>query len=998
MADAKKGGSKEEEEPPPPPALCTFQQLFQYATMLDYLLLFLGGVASVVVGFLQPVSIVAFGDVMDTAGGASTGDMQDDFDRIALTFVGMGLVAFVSGWTYAACFKISGYRQAAMWRKHYFEGIVRQDTGMLPIPLSHQLSSSPGWFDINDINELPSKISETTFIVEEGVSSKLGEGVRNLAQGAAGVVVSFWYMWDMALVMLVASPISIFGAWLLQNTLTTSAKQTEAAYGAAGSVVSESLSNIRTIASLQAEPTVAARYDSLLGQAETAGVRKSYRVGFASGLMFASGNIMVSFGFLYGGFRLVQELDDTESETCDEHGTCHKSNCASDSDGNSCDLKGSDLLIAMFAMQMGSQAIGLLEPFFSSLTKARQSARRILDTVNRAPPIDIRDLSLKEIPKVTGRVIFQDVEFAYPSRPDSMICNGFNLTIEPGESCALVGQSGCGKSTSIQLMERFYDPLRGRVLLDGADLREVKVTWLREKAAGASEGSHSSQEVSDSKPEAPPKVEARKLGTQASKRFSFFANNQVAPEDEEEKKKKAEEEKAKKKEEAERAKQNTARVWAMQEARDRPFMLVGTIGAVLSGGSNPAVGIIFVKGINFFYSDSKSTIREDSIFWTTALILMSLATLAGETMRYWGFGVVGERLTRKLRKTTYEALLKQEVAWFDEPENAAGILAGNLSEDVATVQALSGESLGRNVLVVGTLLVGLGLTFVLGSPVLSAVALALIPVITIGMALEVALMAGGGPGSESEGVGKTASGLIGEIVSSQRTVASFVLEGHFIAKFQTALDSHLAQAKTVAAFKGFFTGFSQLSLFLSLGFLYWYGGSMVADGDIDFEEMVIPIFAIMMMAAGLGLAAQGATDMGKAAAAADRIFAVLDRKSTVDPSSEAGLRPGTVSGALSFREIEFTYPTRTTPICRGFTLEVAAGHTVALVGPSGCGKSTSIQLIERFYVPQKGKVLLDGTDLQELNAGGGEFLLEQQQLAFADSERAKKDADTDKAD
>ncbi|KAK3234961.1 hypothetical protein CYMTET_54811 [Cymbomonas tetramitiformis] len=142
---------------------------------------------------------------------------------------------------------------------------------------------------------------------------------------------------------------------------------------------------------------------------------------------------------------------------------------------------------------------------------------------------------------------------------------------------------------------------------------------------------------------------------------------------------------------------------------------------------------------------------------------------------------------------------------------------------------------------------------------------------------------------------------------------------------------------------------------------------MVADGDIDFEEMVIPIFAIMMMAAGLGLAAQGATDMGKAAAAADRIFAVLDRKSTVDPSSEAGLRPGTVSGALSFREIEFTYPTRTTPICRGFTLEVAAGHTVALVGPSGCGKSTSIQLIERFYVPQKGKVLLDGTDLQELN-------------------------------
>ncbi|KAK3245288.1 hypothetical protein CYMTET_45132, partial [Cymbomonas tetramitiformis] len=426
-------------------------------------------------------------------------------------------------------------------------------------------------------------------------------------------------------------------------------------------------------------------------------------------------------------------------------------------------------------------------------------------------------------------------------------------------------------------------------------------------------------------------------------------------------------EKAEKKEEALRAKRNVSRVWSYYEPRDYPYMLFGTLGAVVSGGGNPAMGIVFVKSIAFFYFDDDDEVRKDSHFWCVAMILMSLAGIAGETARHWGFGVVGGRLTRRLRYEMYEALLKQEIGWFDLPENGAGLLASHLAEDVSCVQALSGEQLGRNVLCMGTVVVGFTLAFSFGSPELSGVALACVPLMTTGMALEMAVMSGEGVGAKDEGVGVRASQLIGEIVTSPRTVASFVLESHFTELFSKTLDEHLAVAVSRGVLKGFFTGFSQVCMFVTLAFLYWWGGSMVADGEINFEEMTIPIFCIFMMAAGFGMAAQGATDMGKAAAAADRVFAILDRKSTVDPTASEGAIIQSLKGKINFQSVVFTYPTRTLPICRGFTLEVPAGKTVALVGQSGCGKSTSIQLIQRFYDPQSGSVTLDDVDLLSIN-------------------------------
>ena len=98
------------------------------------------------------------------------------------------------------------------------------------------------------------------------------------------------------------------------------------------------------------------------------------------------------------------------------------------------------------------------------------------------------------------------------------------------------------------------------------------------------------------------------------------------------------------------------------------------------------------------------------------------------------------------------------------------------------------------------------------------------------------------------------------------------------------------------------------------------------------------------------------------------MFHTIDRPSAIDPSSAAGAKPTVTHGAVSLRDVHFAYPTRPdAPVLRGLSLELPAGASVALVGPSGSGKSTVVSLLERFYDPLRGEVLLDGTPLRALN-------------------------------
>lgn len=110
---------------------------------------------------------------------------------------------------------------------------------------------------------------------------------------------------------------------------------------------------------------------------------------------------------------------------------------------------------------------------------ARISAASIYETIDRVPRIDPYSSLGKRLDNCRGRVEFKNVHFRYPTRKDAKILNGINLIIEPGQTVAFVGHSGCGKSTSVGLLTRLYEAEAGNVLLDGTDVRELNIEWLR---------------------------------------------------------------------------------------------------------------------------------------------------------------------------------------------------------------------------------------------------------------------------------------------------------------------------------------------------------------------------------------------------------------------------------------------------------------------------------------------------------------------------------------
>ena len=137
------------------------------------------------------------------------------------------------------------------------------------------------------------------------------------------------------------------------------------------------------------------------------------------------------------------------------------------------------MITVLLSIMIGSFSLAMLAPEVSAITSAMGAAAKLFAAIDRTPPIDSADPSGLRPEKVVGELALRDVKFAYPTRPDVEVLKGVSLVFKAGETTALVGASGCGKSTIIALFERFYDPASGAVELDGTDIRQLNIAWLR---------------------------------------------------------------------------------------------------------------------------------------------------------------------------------------------------------------------------------------------------------------------------------------------------------------------------------------------------------------------------------------------------------------------------------------------------------------------------------------------------------------------------------------
>jgi ATP-binding cassette subfamily B (MDR/TAP) protein 1 len=131
------------------------------------------------------------------------------------------------------------------------------------------------------------------------------------------------------------------------------------------------------------------------------------------------------------------------------------------------------------AILIGSFSLALLAPEMQAVTHGRGAAAKLYETIDRIPAIDSSDPHGLKPETVEGHITFENVQFNYPSRPNVPVVKNLSISFPAGKTAALVGASGSGKSTIISLVERFYDPLSGVVKLDGVDIKDLNIKWLR---------------------------------------------------------------------------------------------------------------------------------------------------------------------------------------------------------------------------------------------------------------------------------------------------------------------------------------------------------------------------------------------------------------------------------------------------------------------------------------------------------------------------------------
>jgi ATP-binding cassette subfamily B protein len=334
------------------------------------------------------------------------------------------------------------------WLGERVVGDLRRDL------FAHVVRLGPAWFEIKRSGDVMSRISADAQLIEQVIGSSASVALRNTLMCLGGVVMLVvtnpkLALWTLAVVPLTVVPIVVFG-----RQVKALSRESQARMGEMVSEGAETLDGVRTVQAFAQEDRAARRFGEATERAFVAATRRVSRRAIMT-------TVVIFIVFSAVGFLLWMGGHDVLTGR----------------------ISAGDLSAFVFYAVLVATSGGAISETIGDLQRASGAAERLAE-LRAEPPSIAEPANPTALPKpVQGAVSFEGVSFRYPTRTDSLALDRFDLAVAPGETVAIVGPSGAGKTTAFNLLLRFYDPEKGAIRLDGIDIRDLALRDLRRSLA-----------------------------------------------------------------------------------------------------------------------------------------------------------------------------------------------------------------------------------------------------------------------------------------------------------------------------------------------------------------------------------------------------------------------------------------------------------------------------------------------------------------------------------
>ena len=440
-------------------SISLFKLICHLSGKLEIFLMIIGTFATIFSGSSYSLWGFLLGDTInDLSGVIDIANLPDDqyyneldkieikINKMVFYFVILGIFTFFGNFFMLFMWGYSALRQMNKMKKNYFSIILRQE---------------PSWFDDNNAFEFSTKVQTQLEQIEFGIGDKFGQIILMFAEIISGFSVGFITSWKLTLVLFSSLPIMvsafIISDYFGENLLIKSRKL----YEKAGGIAEELLYNIKTVTSFVNFDFELNRYGDLIEESNKYKQKKSLIEGLSFGLM------ILGFFTSYAACVLYSRILISKKEI--NYSTGEPYNAG-------------DIAKVLLCVLSGIFAINGLGPNIQIIKESCIASSDYFTLLERIPRITSSDSDFTPSrEEFKGKIEFKNVKFIYPNdKEEKLILDGLNLLIEPGKKVAIVGESGCGKSTTISLIERFYDYNFGEILIDDINITKYNLNELRD--------------------------------------------------------------------------------------------------------------------------------------------------------------------------------------------------------------------------------------------------------------------------------------------------------------------------------------------------------------------------------------------------------------------------------------------------------------------------------------------------------------------------------------